>query len=81
MKTIIAFLGWVIKKLSKGQAVVVWIDEDLAKNAKAVVVVVDNEIANASPENKHARAFAKLRRLCPGQSKKDIGLAIELALR
>ena len=56
-------------------------DPALMAQAREVVAAVDADIPNAAPENKHARAFALLRRRCPDASLRDVSLAIELALR
>jgi hypothetical protein len=45
-----------------------------------VIEVVEWDVANASPENKHARAFAILSRTFPDQPARDRALAIEIAL-
>jgi hypothetical protein len=57
------------------------LDKRLRDTAAIVIKDVEHDIPNASSENKHARAFARLRRLNPMSTKKDVGLAIELALR
>jgi len=57
------------------------LDPKLVASAKFITAVVEQDIPNASSENKHARAFARLRRIAPKQSKQDVATAIEIALR
>ena len=59
----------------------VQIDPALVELAKPVIQAVGRDLPDASSENKHARAFARLRRVAPRHSKRDVALAIELALR
>lgn len=74
-------LSSLANRVSGGQAIIIYQSQELAKVAKAVVDEVAAEIGNASSENKHARAYAKLRRKFPELPNRSIGLAIELALR
>jgi hypothetical protein len=67
--------------ISGGRVRVIYQSHELAKAAKAITDEVGAEISNASAENKHARAYARLRRKFPHLPNRDIGLAIELALR
>lgn len=63
------------------EAHIIMVDPTLLMAARGVVMQVADDIENASPENKHARAFTLLSRRRPGDSRRDVGLAIELALR
>lgn len=81
MRNLIFKLAARIARWAYPEAHVIAIDPTLLTVARQVVSQVGDDIANAAPENKHARAFALLARRRPGDSRRDIGLAIELALR
>jgi hypothetical protein len=59
----------------------VWVDEPMLVSAREVCLMVDTGNPDASPEAKHAMAFARLSRLYPEVAKRDVALAIELGLR
>lgn len=59
----------------------VYVDPEILEAARLVTQEVEVDIPGASPENKHARAFARMKRVFPSARGTDIGLAIELALR
>lgn len=50
-------------------------------SAKEISLMVEQENQHASSEAKHAMCFARLSRIYPEASKRDIGLAIELGIR
>lgn len=80
----LARLGyWLIERFDgdTSELHVISMDERTMKLARSVVAVVGKEIENASSENKHARAFARLRRLATWATKREVSLAIELALK
>ena len=81
MKKLIFKIAARIARWARPGVRVVAIDPKLLAAARAVIEIVDKDIENASAENKHARAFALLGRAWPRGSRRDIGLAIELALR
>lgn len=72
---------WLVRKFGPPSQIMVPYEPRLLEAARDVVAEVSREYANASAENKHARAFAKLRRAVPDATTRDVGLAIELALR
>jgi hypothetical protein len=78
---IVNILAELASRASGGQVSVIYQSPELVSAARTVIAAVDAEVANASSENKHARAYAKLRRLFPHLPNRMIGLAIELALR
>lgn len=79
--TAVNMLAKLANLVSGGQVSLICQSPELARAAKAVTNEVAAEIANASAENKHARAYAKLRRQFPQLPSRAIGMAIELALR
>ena len=79
--TLYRFALWLAHKTAPAPVIIHALDADLQASAAEVVRHVDADIDNASPENKHARAFAMLRRRRPEAALRDIGIAIELAVR
>lgn len=81
-KLTIQFCLWLIGVAADNNGLrVLYVPPVLVEEAKEVVQYVEQDIPNASSENKHARAYARLRRLAPEASRRDVSLAIELALR
>lgn len=59
------FALWLAHKTAPAPLLIHALDADLMSAARRVIAAVEADVANASPENKHARAFAMLRRLAP----------------
>lgn len=82
MKNLLFKFGvWLVCKFGPPARIMLPYEPRLLEAARDVVAEVEREYHNASAENKHARAFAKLRRAVPDAATRDVGLAIELALR
>jgi hypothetical protein len=78
---LLAYIGLCLQRKFGGPSTTVHIDPALVALAVPVVAAVGADLPEAASENKHARAFARLRRVAPHATKRDVAMAIELALR